>query len=179
MQSRFDMIETGSGGYMFKVSEVAEMLSVEKIKIFEALILHDDTLAPYVTKERHLTYVSEVGVRKLEQLLFSNIPDAVVEVIEEEEKEYNQLTEDDRLEQFIIKNEQKKHELRNELIDLKRQVNVLDREIRMKEEAIQNYQNILNDDNRWMSKLEAQLEILREDDLNDLPKNGFFNRLKK
>lgn len=90
---------------MYKVSEVAEMLSVGKIKIVEALILHDLELAPYITKERHLTYISDQGVRKLELILFSKAPEtpdeteALSEGLVEDEKASNL----DQLDKFIEK----------------------------------------------------------------------------
>ena len=164
---------------MFKVSEVAEMLSVEKVKIFEALILHDEALSPYVTKERHLTYVSEVGVRKLEQVLFTSGP-IEEEIIEEFEEEYIELSKDDQLDSYLKKQEEVKDSLRNELIELKRQLNLLDRELRLKDDAILNYQAIIKDDFSWMKKLDAKVAYLSNQHENDeISKSGFFNRLMK
>lgn len=160
---------------MFKVSEVAEMLSVETFKIFEALLVHDDVLEPYVTKERHLTYLSEVGVRKLEQILFGVI-EMVPEVVPEEEEEIV-IVEQDHLDQFIEKNLSRKLELRNELVDLKRQLNILDKELRSKDDAIINYQRLLSEDLKWLSKLENEILNIKVD--TDDKKNGFFNRLMK
>jgi hypothetical protein len=164
---------------MYKVSEVAEMLSVEKVKIFEALILHDETLAPYITKERHLTYISEVGVRKLEQLLFNQSDEDEVECIEEIETDYNEMVKEDHLDVFIKKNENKKLQLRNEIIDLKRHLSLLDKEIRIKDDAVMHYQEILKDDLSWIKKLEGQLEQLISNSVEENQKVGFFNKLKK
>lgn len=164
---------------MYKVSEVAEMLAVEKVKIFEALIVHDHVLSPYVTKERHLSYFSEEGVKELEKILFgieeeleSNLPIEEVEYIVENEPDY--------LDDFINKNSLKKDQLRKEIIDLKREINSLDKELRLKDEAILHYQSIFEEDLNWINKIEKKIQFERQQ-LQEVEekKSGFFNLLKK
>lgn len=164
---------------MFKVSEVAEMLSVEKVKIFEALIVHDEQLVPFIKKERHLTYISENGVRALELLLFNK--ETIVDVIDDvEEMVGNEhVLHDDHMDKFIKKNSEKKNQLRNEIIDLKRKLNVIDKELRNQDDAILHYQEILTDDLTWLAKLEDKADQYRLSTDDDEKKNGFFNRLKK
>lgn len=164
---------------MYKVSEVAEMLSVEKVKIFEALIVHGELLAPYVKKERHLSYINDIGVRKIEAIIFNkNIvfeEEEVIEAIIEDE-----IIENDQLDKIIEKHEKRKSDLKNEIIDLKRSVNILDKELRRKDEAILNYQVILKEDLLWLIKLESKIDIAREE-LNSITnrKSTFLEKFKR
>lgn len=163
---------------MYKIGEVAEMLSIEKVKIFEAMIVHDQVLSPYVIKERHLSYITEDGVKELERLIFG------IESIVEPEVNHEELIEIeepemDHLDEFIIKNREKKDVLKNEIIDLKRQINMLDKELRMKDEAIIHYQGIFEEDMHWIMDIEKKIELQREQLQVEEKKTGFFNRLKK
>lgn len=159
---------------MYKVSEVAEMLSIEKVKIFEAMIVHADTLAPYTIKERHLSYITEEGVQIVEQLIFGTYVEE--EVIEEEEIDY--IMEEDQLDLFIQRNDEKKSVLKNEIIELKRVINLIDKELRKQSDAILNYQDIINDDLVWLGKLEEKLDLLRHE-VSEEKKSSFFDRLRK
>jgi len=164
---------------MYKISEVAEMLAIEKVKIFEALIVHDEVLSPFVIKERHLSYITEDGIKKLEKLLFGIEPELEENIIIEED-EIEVIFEEDHLDQFVKRNEDKKNQLRNEIIDLKRQINILDKELRMKDDAILHYQNIFNDDLKWINQLEEKNALIKTElSYEEEKKNSFFNRLKK
>ena len=148
---------------MYKVSEVAEMLSVEKVKIFEALIVNDELLSPYVTKERHVSYISDDGVREIEKIIFDfYTPDEeIIEVnINDDEDE---VIDEDRIDKIIRVCNEKKKNLKNEIIDMKRQLNLLDNELRHKDDAIRNYQEILNEDLVWLIGLEAKVDTYRTD----------------
>lgn len=163
---------------MYKVSEIAEMLAVEKVKIFEALIVHDEILNPYVVKERHLSYLTDEGVKALEKIIFGiepEIEESYQEVLVEELIE----TETDHLDDFILKNENKKKALKNQIIELKREINILDKDLRMKDQAILHYQNIFEEDMKWIMDIENKIQLVRESLDHDDKKNGFFNRLKK
>lgn len=159
---------------MYKVSEVAEMLSIEKVKIFEAMIVHAETLTPYTVKERHLSYISDDGVRVLEQLIFGTFQEEVEEVT----SEIDYVMEEDQLDQFIKRNEDKKSELQNDIIELKRVINLLDKELRKQGGAILNYQSIVGDDIKWLQELEEKLDLLRHQ-VSDEKKSSFFDRLRK
>jgi len=164
---------------MYKISEVAEMLAVEKVKIVEALIVHDEILSSYVTKERHLSYITDDGIKILEKVLFGIEPE-LEENIDVEDDEVEVVFEEDHLDQFVKRNEDKKDALKNEVIDLKRQINLLDKEIRLKDEAIIHYQEIFNDDLKWFIKLEEKNLLEKTEEPIELDKkNSFFNRLKK
>jgi len=164
---------------MYKISEVAEMLAVEKVKIFEALIVHDEILSPYVIKERHLSYITEDGVKTLEKILFGIEPELETNIIVEE-TEIEVVFEEDHLDQFVRRNDEKKHIFKTEIVDLKRQINILDKEIRFKDEAIIRYQEIFSDDLNWMAKFEEKSVLTKTEEIIEPDKkNSFFNRLKK
>ncbi|MBI9012973.1 MAG: hypothetical protein JEZ08_12130 [Clostridiales bacterium] len=164
---------------MYKISEVAEMLAIEKVKIFEALIVHDEVLSPFVIKERHLSYITEDGVKNLEKLLFGIEPELEENNITVEE-EIDIIFEEDHLDQFIKRNEDKKNQLRNEIIDLKRQINTLDKELRMKDDAIIHYQKLFSEDIKWINQLEEKNALTKNEvSYEDEKKSSFFNRLKK
>lgn len=164
---------------MFKVSEVAEMLSVEKVRIFEALIVHDTLLSPYVTKQRHLSYISEVGVRKLEQLIFSKNIEEELLMEDEIEIEIQDVVPEpvDQLDQFIEKSELKKSELRNEIIDLKRTLSILDKDIKNKSELVTQYQMKLSKDLKLTHNLIIKIES--EHKIKEVTKQTFFSKIKK
>ncbi len=171
---------------MYKISEVAEMLSVEKVKIFETLIVHDEVLSSFVTKERHLSYISDEGVRKIERIIF-DLPEPIEEIEKEIEIIIPNLDEDcledesqeeNSLDKKIVECIEKRNELKNEIIDLKRQVNLIDNELRHKGDAISNYQSILKEDLIWLIKLEAKVDSYRTDQLSEIvddqKKTSFF-----
>lgn len=176
---------------MYKISEVAEMLEIEKVKVFEALIVHDDVLSPFVIKERHLSYITEDGVKKLEKVLFGIEPEIEEDIIiveekekekddEEDDDEIDIVFEEDHLDQFIKRNEDKKNQLRNEIIDLKRQINTLDKELRMKDDAIIHYLKLFSEDLKWINQLEEKNTLTKtEVSYEEEKKSSFFNRLKK
>lgn len=163
---------------MYKISEVSELLAIEKVKIFEALIVHDDILSPFVIKERHLSYITEEGVKKLEKLLFGLEPEKEENIVVEEEIEV--IFEEDHLDQFVKRNEDKKNQLRNEIIDLKRQINTLDNALRIKDDAIIHYQKLFSEDLKWINQLEEKNALTKtEFSYEEEKKSSFFNRLKK
>jgi len=166
---------------MYKVSEVAEMLSVEKVKIFEALIVHDEILSPYVTKERHLSYISEVGVRKLEQLLFTGyiVEEEIIEEVEIEDPLEEVIEEEvpDQLDVFIEKAEAKKNDLRNEIVDIKRHLNSLDKDIKYKCEAVASNQLIFSDDLKYVHELMERIKQVSYK--KESTKQTFFSKMKK
>jgi hypothetical protein len=98
----------------------------------------------------------------------------IVEITEEKCE-----AEVDHLDEFILKIEKKKEDSKNEIIELKRQINLLDKELRLKDEAILHYQDIFIEDQNWIldieSKIEKERNLLKMDDR----KNGFFNRIRK
>ena len=163
---------------MYKISEVAEMLSIEKVKIFEALIVHDNILSPYVIKERHLSYITEDGVKELERIVFGIDP--IIEEIEIEEN-LEEIVDDgtDHLDEFVEKSINKKELLKNEIIDLKRQINMLDKELRMKDDAIQHYQDIFQEDINWVMSIDKKIEQEVSQFKHEDRKSGFFNKLMK
>lgn len=166
---------------MYKVSEVAEMLAIEKVKIFEALIVHDEVLSPHVVKERHLSYITEDGVKELERLIFGIEPELEEKIIVEVQED-DETLDNDYLDEYINRNSQKKDELKKEIIDLKRQINLLDKELRMKDEAILHYQNIFEEDLKWILDIETKIQhersLLKAEPVEE-KKNGFFGLLKK
>lgn len=163
---------------MYKVSEVAEMLSIEKVKIFEALIIHDDVLSPYVIKKRHISFLTEDGVRKLEKIIYGTV-EVKKEEVENVEPIEPITIEEDYLEESINKVNEKKDQLKNEIIDLKRQINNLDKELRMKDEAILHYQGIFEEDIQWILEIEKKIEEKRQLLTPNEKKSTFFSLLKK
>jgi len=137
-------------------------------------------LSPFVIKERHLSYITEDGVKNLEKLLFGIEHELEENNITVEEEEIDIIFEEDHLDQFVKRNEDKKNHLRNEIIDLKRQINTLDKELRMKDDAIIHYQKLFSDDIKWINQLEEKNALTKiEFSYEEEKKSSFFNRLKK
>lgn len=154
---------------MYKVSEVAEMLSVEKVKIFEVLIVHDIKLAPYITKDKHISYINDVGVREIEKIIFNIIDELETnEILEYKENILEEnIKKEDIVSDLIKESENRIGTLKKNIIDLKRELNSLDNDLRHKDDAIINYQEIIDEDIDWIIKLEKQIDILNKVDIKE------------
>ncbi len=53
---------------MRMIGEVADLLGLETVKIFEKIILNKKVMAPFIQKDRGVTYISDEGIEQLKVL---------------------------------------------------------------------------------------------------------------
>lgn len=91
---------------MYKIGEVANMLNVEKVVIFEKLISKSKEIEPYITKEKGITYFTEFGVTVMDALIYGRpIPSEPNEEDDPEIEESSEASE----EEFISDDDIKKY----------------------------------------------------------------------
>ncbi|OJV62916.1 MAG: hypothetical protein BGO41_09410 [Clostridiales bacterium 38-18] len=130
---------------MYKVSDVAELIGVEKTEIFEKMITHKALLDLNISKIDGVTYFDERGFEILKTLFSKN-------------EDINQV---DKIEVKPIKSISKFERERDILYDkveiLKNELYNLDSELELKDEMIQKFQEKLLEDVELLNKLQYQM----------------------
>lgn len=134
---------------MYKVSEVADIIGVEKVEIFEKMISHKSILDPSIFKRDGITYFDERGLEILKTLFHTNtaVDLKIEQEILKESKSNNPKNKKDK-EYDILKN--KIQILTNELSNL-------DEELELKDEILLKHQFKLLEDLDTLSKLQYSL----------------------
>ncbi|MGX8796516.1 hypothetical protein ACR6HW_10630 [Fusibacter sp. JL298sf-3] len=128
---------------MYKISEVAELLLVEKTEIFAKLISHKSLLEPNIKKIDGVTYFDQRGVEILKTLL--NKPASMEEqppVPEEAEAEV--LSEEPVRKQPLTRYEKERKVYMDQIEILKAELLRLDEELAVKDALIEDYQDKLD-----------------------------------
>ncbi len=128
---------------MHKISEVAELLLVEKTEIFAKLISHKSLLEPNIKKIDGVTYFDQRGVEILKTLL--NKPASMEEqppVPEEAEAEV--LSEEPVRKQPLTRYEKERKVYMDQIEILKAELLRLDEELAVKDALIEDYQDKLD-----------------------------------
>ncbi len=128
---------------MHKISEVAELLLVEKTEIFAKLISHKSLLEPNIKKIDGVTYFDQRGVEILKTLL--NKPTSIDEqppVAEEAEVEV--LSEEPVRKQPLTRYEKERKVYMDQIEILKAELVRLDDELAVKDALIEDYQDKLD-----------------------------------
>ncbi len=121
---------------MYKIKEIADMLSVNQIKVVEAMVLYKDILEPYIIKEKRITFITEQGLKEFKKIIYKDSIDYL-------EADYEIDDEDD----LIFKNIWKKKELlKDEIEKVKKHISELDAIIINKSREIKNYHQSFADD---------------------------------
>lgn len=148
---------------MYKVSEVAEVIGVEKTEIFEKMITHKTLMDPNIHKKDGVTYFDERGLEILKTLFSKDISNSAVEFdglnieqLNDSVKKNRPLSKFERDRKILI---DKMDILKNELINL-------DTELKLKDEMILKYQVKINEDiealNRFQYALLKKIERIME-----------------
>lgn len=137
---------------MYKVSDAADIIGVEKVEIFEKMITHKALLDPNISKQEGVTYFDERGLEILKTLFHTNTEHNPNVKNEEHEglKEHkpNKIKSRQDKEYDILK--RKIEIITNELANL-------DQELEMKDELLSKYQFKLLEDLDMISKLQYAL----------------------
>lgn len=139
---------------MYKISEVAEILGINKVQIVEKMISQKGLLDPHISKKSGVTYFDKRGLEILESLI--NGKSATVEKVEEK-KESIDLVQKSHNKRPVDKYDIERDHLKKEIAILKNQLLSLDSELRHKDEAIENYQRRILKDVELIKKLEEML----------------------
>lgn len=144
---------------MYKISEVANMLNVEKVVIFEKLISKSKELEPYITKEKGITYFTDFGVEVINALIDGRpIPSQPVDIVED----VNQETESVYEEEFISDDDirsinEERARIKKEIMNHRNKLMDLDGQHKQLDEALRHYQNMLKEDLAWIRIAEGKV----------------------
>lgn len=146
---------------MYKIGEVANMLNVEKVVIFEKLISKSKDIEPYITKEKGITYFSDFGVEVMNALIYGlPIPEEMVETAEviSDDSSTSVETDDDLISDEDIRsiNEERKR-IKNEIMACRNKLLELDGQHKQVDEAIRHYQDQIKEDTDWIRIAESKL----------------------
>ncbi|GAB6107500.1 hypothetical protein [Fusibacter bizertensis] len=130
---------------VYKVSDVAELIGVEKTEIFEKMITHKALLDPNISKIDGVTYFDDRGFEIL-KTLFSRINDDTF-------IEKNEIKPIKSVSKF-----EKERDILYDKIDiLKNELFNLDSELELKDEMILKYQDKLIEDIEQINRLQYML----------------------
>ena len=149
-----NLLLTLGGIILFKISEISEMLGVEKTEIFEKMITHKELLDNNIKKVDGVTYFDERGVEILRMLLLKQeTPNDVAEVQEE------LLTEEakPKRSRMTSKFDRERNILYDKMEILKNELFNLDTQLEMKDEMILKYQTRILQDMDHINKLQYTL----------------------
>lgn len=131
---------------MYKVSELADLIGVEKTEIFEKMITHKSLLDPNISKVDGVTYFDERGYEIL-RTLFSKKHDDVSSIERVESKPLKSVSKFDKEKDILY---DKIEILKNELFNL-------DSELELKDDMILKFQIKLNEDFEALNKLQFMM----------------------
>lgn len=148
------------GGFMYKVSEVADLLSVEKTDIFEKMISHKALLEPNIKKIDGVTYFDQRGLEILKTLLLKN--DISLEVVEDKSKMVEKTfdlgeTSENMKSSTPSKFEKNRKSFLEQIEILKSELLKLDEEIALKDDLILGYQQKIFEDLDLIGKYQQQM----------------------
>ncbi len=131
---------------MYRVSELADLIGVEKTEIFEKMITHKSLLDPNISKVDGVTYFDERGYEIL-RTLFS--------------KKQEELNPIERLDSKPLKSvskfEKEKDILYDKIEILKNELINLDSELELKDDMILKFQIKLNEDFEALTRLQSMM----------------------
>ena len=131
---------------MYRVSEIADLIGIEKTEVFEKLITHKSLLDPNIVKVDGVTYFDERGYEIL-RTLFSKSRDDNSGNEKNEVKPTKSLSKFDREREILY---DKIEILRNEIANL-------DSELELKDEMILKFHFKMNEDLESINKLQNQI----------------------
>lgn len=127
---------------MFKLSEVAVLLNIERIKIVEQMMISEDLLEGTIQKKNRITYIDIEGLKILAKIFNRTI--------DIEDKKVEPEVQEVEIEKTI---DEKIKCLEAEIIKLSNLSNDLAKEIRDKDDIINEYLYLVNEDlNKYKEK---------------------------
>lgn len=130
---------------VYKVSDVAELIGVEKTEIFEKMITHKALLDPNISKIDGVTYFDDRGFEILKTLFSRVNDDSIIE-----KNEIKPI-------KSVSKFEKERDILYDKVDILKNELFNLDSELELKDEMILKYQDKLIEDIEQINRLQYLL----------------------
>jgi len=138
---------------MYKISQVAKVLDVSTVTIHEKLINNRSEFAEYIHKKNSITYIDTDGVKLLSRLIDNEHHTR----IDTESKEVKNPEESDDVSLLTVEEEEMiTFKLKERLSLLKTDLKKLEIEINKKDNAIEHYLGILDEDMDWLVQLEEK-----------------------
>lgn len=131
---------------MFKLSEAAELLKIDKIKIIEQIMISNELLKNNIQTKNHLIHINKEGM-----MLLVEIFETTLHIEEEIEEEKIDEKKPDKDEELKI--------LEEEVERVKGNLKELTNKILEKEKLIDRYLHALNNDNEKDKKLFEYLDV--------------------
>jgi hypothetical protein len=148
---------------LYKVSEVAEVIGVEKTEIFEKMITHKTLMDPNIHKKDGVTYFDERGLEILKTLFSKDISSSPGEFDNFKLEQQNDSIKKNRP---LSKFERDRKILMDKMDILRNELMNLDMELKLKDEMILKYQVKVNEDiealNRFQYALLKKIERIME-----------------
>ena len=131
---------------MYKINQVAHMLGVSTVDIHSRLIEQRDSLVQNIHKKSGITFIDDEGVKLIARLL----EERMIHLDSQSDQRLNsepstadmdltQLSSTDELVQGNLDSEMLVFTFREKISRLKAQINRIDQEILLKDEAIEHY----------------------------------------
>jgi len=148
---------------LYKVSEVAEVIGVEKTEIFEKMITHKTLMDPNIHKKDGVTYFDERGLEILKTLFSKDISSSPSDF---DNFKFEQQNDSIKKNRPLSKFERDRKILIDKMDILKNELMNLDMELKLKDEMILKYQVKVNEDiealNRFQYALLKKIERIVE-----------------
>jgi len=148
---------------MYKIGEVANLLNVEKVVIFEKLISKSKDIEAHIVKEKGITYFTDFGVEVMNALIYG------LPIPEETKKELilesTVATEDlkDELDEDYISSEdikrinEERARIKKEIMVCRNNLIAIDGQHVQLDEALKHYQEMIKEDLDWIRIAEGKL----------------------
>lgn len=134
---------------MYKVIDVAKLFSVSKVTIYKKISAHKNELKGHITKKKNITYLDDEAVEIIKNSLQVNKEKASGRLIDEELNKvyedikcYEDANNKLRSEKIAMLNDEI-NELESTIRLLKSQITVKQNHLRLKDEILDNFKNIL------------------------------------
>lgn len=139
---------------LYKVSEVAEVIGVEKTEIFEKMITHKTLMDPNIHKKDGVTYFDERGLEILKTLFSKDISSSPGEFDNFKTEHQNDSIKKNRP---LSKFERDRKILIDKMDILKNELLNLDMELKLKDEMILKFQVKVNEDIEALNRFQYAL----------------------
>lgn len=148
---------------MYKIGEVANMLNVEKVIIFEKLISKAKEIEPYIIKDKGITYFTDFGVEVMNALIYGG-------PMPKEKENENELENSDDISEYLDTDDNdyissddiksindERARIKKEIMACRNRLIELDGQHKQIDEIIQHYHNMLKEDMDFIRVAENKL----------------------
>lgn len=145
---------------MYKISEVASMLNVEKVVIFEKLISKAKEIEPYISKEKGITYFSPFGVEVMNALIYGGpmpVEEETDQAILTNESQADVEDDDYISTEDIQRINEERARIKKEIMVCRNKLIELDGQHKQIDEVLKHYQEMMKEDFDWIRIAESKM----------------------